>query len=49
MTADEKIKLLIGELTIQVIVLRDENERLKAQLAQSNMPATTVAEPGKPA
>ena len=31
MTADEKIKLLIGELTIQNIFLRTENEQLKAE------------------
>lgn len=31
MTVDEKIKLLIGELTLQVIVLRTENEQLKAE------------------
>ena len=31
MTADEKVKLLIGELTIQNIFLRTENEQLKAE------------------
>ena len=59
MTADEKLKLLIGELTIQVIVLRTENEQLKlgnAQLEKENeqlkaekeAAARAQKEPGKP-
>lgn len=31
MTTDDKIKLLIGELTLQNIFLRTENEQLKAE------------------
>ena len=31
LTADDKVKLLIGELTLQNIVLRTENEQLKAE------------------
>ena len=32
MTADDKVKMLIGELTLQNIFLRTENEQLKAEL-----------------
>lgn len=31
MTVDDKIKFLIGELTLQAIILRTENEQLKAE------------------
>ena len=34
MTADDKVKLLIGELTLQNIFLRTENEELKAKLEE---------------
>lgn len=37
MTADEKIKLLIGELTLQNIVLRTELEQLKAEKEAAGM------------
>lgn len=48
MTADDRVKLLIGELTLQNIVLRTENEQLKAEKAVVEAAGMANKEPKKP-
>ncbi len=38
LTVDQKIRMLIGEYTVQITALQTENEQLKARLAEFEKP-----------